>query len=302
MEHETAGDPITGLKWTRRTTEKLAQALATLGIKVSANTVGRLLKTMGFSLRVNHKKRSAGSRPDRDEQFAYIAEQCQRFARQGDPMISVDTKKKELVGNFKNQGTTWEQQALEVNDHDFRSAAEGIAVPYGIFDLLANQGHVFVGTSSDTAQFAVDNVERWWALEGPNYSKSSQLLILADGGGSNGYRTRAWKLGLQTKLCDRHGLTVTVCHYPTGTSKWNPIEHRLFSQISRNWAGQPLVCYDTILNYIRTTTTSTGLTTKAHLVCEQYVKGIKVSNDDMASLALHPHEIQPSRNYTLTPR
>ncbi len=302
MEHDTAGDPTTGLKWTRRTTEKLAKELATLGIKVSANTVGRLLKTMGFSLRVNHKKCSAGSGQDRDEQFAYIAEQRQRFAREGNPIISVDTKKRELVGNFKNQGATWEQEALEVNDHDFRSAAEGVAIPYGVFDLLANRGHVFVGTSFDTPQFAVDNVERWWAVEGLNYTNASQLLILADGGGSNGARTRAWKLGLQTNLCDRHGLNVTVCHYPTGASKWNPIEHRLFSQISRNWSGQPLVSYETILNYIRTTETSTGLTVDAHLVTDQYEKGVKVPDEDMDSLALHHHEVQPTRNYTLRPR
>jgi hypothetical protein len=302
MEHDVGGDPITGLKWTRRTTQKLAQELSTLGIQVSANTVGRLLKTMGFSLRVNHKKRSAGSGPDRDEQFAYIAEQRQRFARRGDPILSVDTKKKELVGDFKNQGTTWQQQALEVNDHDFRSAAEGIAIPYGIYDLVANRGHVFVGTSSDTPQFATSNVEKWWTFEGPNYSNSSQLLILADGGGSNGYRTRAWKLGLQTHLCDRYGLTVTVCHYPTGASKWNPIEHLFFCHISRNWAGQPLASYETILNYIRTTTTSAGLTAEAHLVTDRYEKGVTVSDEDMACLALQRHQVQPQRNYTLRPR
>jgi hypothetical protein len=302
MKHDVAGDPMTGLRWTRRTTEKLALELGALGIQVSANTVGRLLKEMGFSLRVNHKKRSAGSGPDRDEQFAYIAEQRQRFSRRGDPTLSVDTKKKELVGDFKNQGTTWQQKALEVNDHDFRSAAYGIAIPYGVYDVLANRGHVFVGTSSDTPLFATHNVGRWWTLERSTYRNSSQILILADGGGSNGYRNRAWKLGLQTNVCDRYGLTVTVCHYPTGASKWNPIEHRFFSHISGNWAGEPLTSYETILNYIRTTTTSTGLTADAHLVTDRYEKGVRVPDEEMASLALQRHEVQPQRNYTLSPR
>ncbi len=292
---------MTDLKWTHKTTEKIAKELTSAGIRVAASTVGRLLKSMGFSLRVNHKKRSSGSKPDRDEQFVYISEQRRRFARDGNPIISTDTKKKELVGNFKNNGTSWEKEPVEVNDHDFRSLSKGIAIPYGVHDLLANRAHVFVGISYDTPQFAADNVERWWTLESANYPNASHLLILADGGGSNGHQSRLWKLALQT-FCDRSGLKVTVCHYPTGASKWNPIEHLVFSQISRNWAGHPLVNYETVLNFISTTTTTTGLSVHSHLVRDCYKKGIKVPDRIMASLALHRHEIQPVRNYTISPR
>ena len=196
------------------------------------------------------------------------------FARRGRPLISIDTKKKELVGCFKKAGAAWDVQPVLVNDHDFRSEAIGIAVPYGIYDLNANQGTVFVGTSSDTPGFAVDCAEHWWRTEGrQRYPDDTHLGILADGGGSNSATSRAWKYGLQTKLCNRHGLTVTVAHYPPGASKWNPIEHRLFSEISKNWAGRPLDSYETILNYLRTTATSTGLRVQAHLVAQSYQKG-----------------------------
>jgi hypothetical protein len=303
MKHETAGDPMTGLKWTRRTTEKVAEELRELDIDVSARTVGRLLKKMGFSLRVNHKKLSSGSGPDRDEQFTYIAETRERFERQGCPVVSVDTKKKELVGNFKNGGAAWNREPILVSDHDFRSGAVGIAVPYGIYDVQANLGSLFVGTSHDTSEFAVDNLVKWWVYDGRlRYPNATKLLILADGGGSNGSRTRAWKLALQERLCDRHGLTVTVCHYPTGASKWNPIEHRLFSELSKNWAGRPLDSYQTILKYARSTTTSTGLRVKSYLVPKHYSKGVSVSDQAMAELRLHRHDTQPVRNYTLSPR
>ncbi|MGI0134569.1 MAG: ISAzo13 family transposase, partial [Candidatus Micrarchaeaceae archaeon] len=218
MRHETAGDPITGLKWTRKTTEKIASELSSLNIHVSPNTVARLLKQMDFSLRVNHKKLSSGSLADqneRNEQFVYIAKLKKRFARAGHPIVSVDTKKKELVGNFKNPGTAWNQEPVLVKDHDFRSEAIGMAVPYSLYDVSANQGTVFVGMSSDTAEFAVDSIEKWWRSEGTcSYPNADRLLILADGGGSNGARNRAWKANLQKKICDRHNIAVTVCHYP----------------------------------------------------------------------------------------
>lgn len=304
MKNETAGDPMTGLKWTRRTTEKIANELKAADIEVSPRTVAKLLKQMRFSLRVNHKKLTSRKAPDdRDEQFAYIAETRERFARRGWPIVSVDTKKRELVGNFKNGGTAWSREAALVNDHDFRSDALGIAIPHGIYDPQANRGSIFVGVSRDTPHFSADNLAKWWAYDGRRrYPKTKQLLILADGGGSNGYRVRAWKQGIQTRLCDRHGLKVTVCHYPTGASKWNPIEHRLFSEIQKNWAGKPLDSYETILKYVRTTKTSTGLTVKAYLAPKEYPKGVKISDEEMAELKLRRHNTQPERNYTLSPR
>jgi hypothetical protein len=303
MKHETAGDPVTGLKWTRRTTEKIAEELRNLGIDVSAKTVGRLLKRMGFSLRVNHKKLPRGSGPDRDQQFAYIAQMRESFAKRGWPVVSIDTKKKELVGNFKNGGTAWTREAVLVNDHDFRSDALGIAIPYGIYDVQANHGFLFIGISHDTSRFAVDNLAKWWVYDGRRrYPNATKLLILADGGGSNGPRTRAWKHALQERLCDTHGLTVTVCHYPTGTSKWNPIEHRLFSEISKNWAGRPLDSHETLIKYARTTTTSTALKVRAYLVRKDYLNGVKITDQEMAELRIRPHDTQPARNYTVSPR
>jgi Rhodopirellula transposase DDE domain len=303
MEGDTAGDPMTGIKWTRRTTEKIAGELRSCGIEVCANTVAKLLKGLEYRLRVNHKKLKRGSPPDRNAQFAYIAAQRETFARAGLPIISIDAKKRELVGNFKNQGTTWSQTPTLVNDHDFPSDAKGVALPYGIYDLSANHGSLFIGTTHDTADFAVDNVVRWWNYRGKRrYPGRRELLILADGGGSNGARTRAWKLGLQNRLCDRHGLTVTVCHYPTSASKWNPIEHRLFSEVSKNWAGRPLDSYETILNYASTTRTAAGLRVNAYLVNTDYPTGVKVSDQEMGQLQLRPHDTQPTRNYTLSPR
>lgn len=306
MRHETAGDPMSGLKWTRKTTKKIADELGNLDIHVSGNTVGRLLKDMDFALRVNHKKLSSGSRSDRDErdeQFVYISELKETFANEGNPIVSVDTKKKELVGNFKNPGTAWSQTPVLVKDHDFRSEADGLAVPYGVYDIQSNQGTVFVGMSSDTAEFAVDSIVSWWRDDGKtSYPDADHLLILADGGGSNAARNRAWKANLQEKICDRFKIAVTVSHYPTGASKWNPIEHRLFSEISKNWAGRPLDSFTTILRYIRTTETDAGLKVKAYLVEKLYEPGVKIPNDQMAALSLRPHDIQPRRNYTLQPR
>jgi hypothetical protein len=302
MKHDTAGDPITGLKWTRRTTAKVAAELRTVGIEVSAKTVARLLKQMGFSLRVNHKKLSRTSPDERDSQFARIAELREQFAAAGLPVISVDGKKKEMVGNFKNAGTAWNRTPVAVNDHDFRSDATGIAIPYSVYDLQANRGTVFVGTSYDTPQFAADAVARWWRSEGQRrYPGAGELAILADAGGSNGPRCRAWKHGLQHDLCNRHGLTVTVAHYPSGASKWNPVEHRLHSEISKNWAGRPLDSYETVLNYLRTTRTSTGLQVRATLVRKRYAKGVKITDAQMSDLAIVNDEFLPKWNYTLTP-
>ena len=276
MAGETAGDPMSDLKWTRRTTAKAAAELRKLGIVVSPNTVARLLKKMGYSLRVNHKKLSSARKTapeDRDAQFAHIAELREHFAQRSLPVISVDTKKKELIGRFKNPGTAWKQHPEKVNDHDFPSDAVGKAIPYGIYDVQANLGTLFVGTSRDTAEFAVDSIEMWWLGEGRHrYSGANELMILADGGGANGPTNRAWKHGLFHKITKRHGLSVTVAHYPPGASKWNPIEHRLFSAISNNWRGRPLDSYETVLNYARATTTKTGLRVQAHLVDHHYEK------------------------------
>lgn len=303
LEHDRAGCPMTGLQWTRRTTGKIAAELGRLGIKVSANTVGRLLGQLGFALRVNHKKLSRVSAPDRDEQFRYIAELRERFKKTGQPIISIDTKKKELIGNFKNPGQAWSRVPHAVNDHDFRSEADGLAVPYGVYDVLANRGSLYVGTSSDTPAFACSNLERWWREEGePRYPDATELLILADGGGSNGNRVRAFKYWLQHSLCDPHCLVVTVAHYPAGASKWNPIEHRLFSELSKNWAGRPLDSFDTLLAYAASTRTATGLEVTAHLMEHPFATGEKISNTQMNALDFEPHDTQPARNYTMYPR
>jgi hypothetical protein len=304
LEYETAGDPMSDLKWTRKTTAKIAFELQKLNIRVSPNTVGKLLKDMGFSLRTNQKKisNSSVSPQVRNEQFAYIKETRKRFASRGAMIISVDTKKKELIGCFKNDGKAWSEQPVEVNDHDFRSQAQGIAIPYGIYDLQANRGTVVVGTSFDTPCFATDCLALWYAEEGQKrYPDTTELLILADGGGSNRVGSYVWKYGLQTKLCDRFGLSITVCHYPPGASKWNPIEHRLFCEISKNWAGHPLESYETVLNYIRTTNTKTGLEVTAHLLEGAYEKGVKVSEQQKDALLIALHNVQPKRNYTLYP-
>jgi hypothetical protein len=302
MEFETAGDPVTGLKWTRKTTRKIAQELRKLGIVVCGKTVGRILKQLGYSLRVNHKKISSGSGADRDAQFHYIDASRIRHKEMNLPVISVDTKKKELVGNFKNAGAAWADCPIKVNDHDFRSQARGIAIPYGIYDVNANLGSVFIGTSCDTSQFAVSSIEKWWRYTGKySYPGAEQLLILADGGGSNGARNRSWKNELQ-KFADNQKIKITVNHYPPGTSKWNPIEHRLFSEISKNWAGRPLDSYLTIKNYISTTNTSTGLKVKAYIDSKIYKKGIKISDKQMSQLNIVKHDTIPKWNYTISPR
>ncbi len=301
---ETAGDPQGERKWVRSSLSKLRGRLAQAGHAVSAPTIGRLLRKHDYSLQVNVKEKEAGSQhPDRDRQFRYIETQKQAFMAQGSPVISVDTKNKELIGNFKNPGQEWCQHPQQVNAHDFLSQAQGRAVPYGIYDLQRNEGTVYVGMSADTAEFAVTAVLRWWEECGQGaYPDASQLLVLADAGGSNGCRPRLWKEQLQSQLSDRLGLTVTVCHYPTGCSKWNPIEHRLFSQISMNWAGQPLRSFEALLGYVRDTTTTTGLKVKASLLEGIYQTGKRVSDAVMKTLNLEHHAVCPQWNYTIRPR
>ena len=302
MECETAGDPISGLKWTHRTTQKIARELRRASIGVSRNTVGRLLRKLGFSLRVNHKKLSRCSSAERDAQFRKIRRLRRAFRRRGEPVIAIDTKKKEMVGRFRNSGTAWSRKAVLVNDHDFRSMAKGIAVPYGIYDVAANRGFVCVGTSYDTPEFAADCIALWWRNEGQSrYPGAKRLLILADGGGGNGFRCHAWKVGVQQKLCDRYGLSVIVCHYPPGASKWNPADHRLFCEISKNWKGRPLDSYETVLKYIRTTKTATGLRVRAALVRKQYRKGIPLPPAKARRIQLRRHPTLPDWNYTLRP-
>lgn len=302
MRLETAGDPITGLKWTHKTTENIAKELDRIGIHVGRSTVGRLLRKMNFSLRVNHKKRSNGSPATRDQQFRYIRGMRTRFAKRGDPIISVDAKKRELVGNFKNNGRTWNHGAKVVNDHDYRSLAKGVAIPYVTYDTEANRAFVCVGTSRGTPEFAVDSITRWWRHEGrQRYPNATRLLILADAGGGNGCRSRVWKSRLQ-QFGDRYHLTVTVCHYPTGASKWNPVEHRVNCEISRNWQAVPLESYETILKYIRTTKTATGLRLRAQLSRRDYRKGVEVSDGEMQQLSLTTRTSRPLWNYTLQPR
>jgi hypothetical protein len=262
---------------------------------------------MGFSLRVNQKTLESGNknpppRRVRNRQFKYINRKRKEFAAQGMPIVSVDTKKKEMIGNFKNNGVSWVQEPHRVNDRDFRSDAKGMAIPYGIFDTQINQGFVVVGTTCETPAFAVDAIALWWKTSGRSlYSRSDQLLILADCGGANSARARAWKYHLQHQFCDPYRLTVTVCHYPPGASKWNPIEHQLFSPITQNWAGEPLHSYETAVNHIRTTKNSSGLRVKARLLKRTYQKGEKVSKTEWEQLTLAPHKILPRWNYTLTP-
>ncbi|HEV3263848.1 MAG TPA: ISAzo13 family transposase [Gemmataceae bacterium] len=305
LSDEVAGSPEGEQKWVRSSVAKLTQRLREQGFQVGHNAVWALLKRMGFSLRTAVRKRRGVSRDpaSRDEQFRYIAARQKAFAVAGLPAISVDTKKKELIGNFRNPGRLWCRQPPEVDEHSFPSQAEGVAVPFGVYDLGKNRGYVAVGTSHNTPEFAVSVIARWWEEEGQVcYPRKRHLLILADGGGANGRRSAAWRLNLQEKVCDRFRLTVTVCHYPPGCSKWNPVERRLFSEISKNWEGRPLRSFSIMLGYIRGTTTTTGLTVKAYLDDGIYKKGQKVTREDVRGLALERHSVCSDWNYTIRPR
>jgi len=318
MKYETAGSPMSSLKWTKKTTQKIADELATIDVKVSKTTVGKILKNLNFSLKTNIKTISNGGKvlkkeekEKRNIQYEYIKKMHLKFNKMKSPAISVDTKKKEPIGNFKNPGTRYKSEADLVNDHDFLTYAIGKAALYGIFDDKENSGFVSIGmflkegksfTSSDTPEFAVESIERWWLNEGlKKYKNQNELLIEADAGGSNGYRPHMWKVKLQEILCDKYGMKVTVCHYPPGASKWNLIEHRLFSEISKNWQATPLIDYETVLKYTKRTTTKTGLTTNAVLVDKKYKKGLRASEDDLKKLNIEYHEVNPSWNYTISP-
>jgi hypothetical protein len=303
LQEDTAGDPMGRRRlWTGKRLRQICAELAQLDILVCPNTVRRLLDQLGYALHANTKS-LASHCPERDEQFIYMAEEKKQFLKRGLPIISVDTKKKELIGNFKNPGRVWGQAATPVNDHDFRSQGKGMAIPFGVYDQVRNCGSVFVGTSHDTSQFAAENIARWWRSSGhKNYPEASHLFILADSGGSNGARVRMWKWALQEKVADRFGLTVTVSHFPTGASKWNPIEHRLFSEISKHWAGQPLDSYETMLDLIGSTTTQTGLQVRSQLVSKQYPTNRKISDRELQTINIDKHPILPVWNYTISPR
>lgn len=304
MAPETAGDPMSDQKWVRSSLRTLSACLGAAGHAASPPTVGRLLKTLDYALHVNAKKIEARAQhADRGAQFDYIAQQRQAFTAAGHPIISVDSKKKELIGNFKNAGRAWNREAEAVNVHDFLSDAQGRAVPYGVYDVQRQRGTVYVGSSGDTAQFAVDAIAKWWQSQGQvAFPQAGDLLILADGGGSNDARSRLWKRQIQECLCDGLGLTVTVCHYPTGCSKWNPIEHRLFGPISLNWAGKPLRTWETMLAYIRGTTTTTGLEVHAERLDGVYPTGQRIADREVKTWNVRKHDVCPAWNYTITPR
>jgi hypothetical protein len=318
MEYETAGDPMTSLRWTRKTREKIANELSKSGIIIGKTTIGKILKKLEFSLKCNSKKISNGGkrltsqeRKARAEQFLYIAKMRKQFENRNFPIISADCKKKELVGSFKNPGTRLKRIADLVNDHDFITYAIGKAFPYGLFDERQKEGYVYVGqspwdeknkkfTSSETPEFAAENFARWWFDYGlKRYPTAKEILILVDAGGSNGYRSRMWKAKLYELLCVKYKLKVTICHYPPGASKWNPIEHRLFSEISKNWRGTPLDSFETVTKYIRSTKTKTGLKVRARLIKKRYEMGEKVSEDWFKMIGITRHNTFPEWNYTL---
>jgi len=304
VDPTTRGDPESSLRWTCKSVRKLAAALGEQGHRVSHQWVAGALRELGYSLQGNRKTREGSDHPERDAQFAHINATADAFLATGDPVISVDTKKKELVGDFKNGGREWRPQGEpeEVRVHDFPLPELGRVSPYGVYDLARDEGWVNVGIDHDTAAFAVESIRRWWQRGGrERYSQAERLLITADGGGSNGSRTRLWKRELQ-RLADETGLAIAVCHFPPGTSKWNKIEHRLFSFIGRNWRGKPLVSYAVILSLIAATTTATGLTVESYLDTNSYPTGVKVSDEEMAALRIEREEFHGEWNYTILPR
>ena len=289
------------LQWTCKSTRSIADQLRKSGFAVSHVSVMRLLKELGYSLRSNKKMLSGKNHPNRDEQFRHINRSVHRFSREGNPVVSVDTKKKELVGNFKNEGRVCSKEAKKVLDHDFRSYAEGKSIPYVAYEINRNEGFVNVGLSSDNSEFAVNSLWQWWRHFGrKRYPKATGILVYADGGGSNGSRTRAWKFFLQ-ELANKLGIPITVVHYPPGTSKWNKIEHRMFSFISMNWKGRPLENYESVVKLIASTTTKTGLKIKARLDRKQYKTGVKISDEEFDKINLKFAKKFPQWNYTIHP-
>jgi len=301
VDPDTRGDPMSPLRWTCKSTRQLAQTLTATGHPISHRVVGKLLGSMGYSLQANVKTKEGTSHPDRDAQFRYINAQVRRFLADGLPVISVDTKKKELIGEFLNRGVEWQPQGEPepVQVHDFGKEK---GIPHGVYDVGKNLGWVTVGCDHDTASFAVASIRRWWlAMARELYPGATKLLICADGGGSNGYRLRLWKLELQ-KFADEMGLAVTVCHLPPGTSKWNKIEHRLFSHISMNWRGRPLTSHEVVVELIAATTTTSGLRVRAALDRDQYPTGVEVSDEQLAKLSLRRHSFHGEWNYELSAR
>ena len=304
MDENTAGDNMSLVRWSNKSTYRIADELKLIGHKIDPDTVGRILKENDYSLQANIKNIEGGSSEDRDAQFRYINEKGKEFMKEGNPVISVDAKKKELIGEFKNPGRTWNRkgEAKEVNVYDFPNLGMGKATPYGIYDTGNNEGMVNVGKSHDTSEFAVESIRQWWLLMGKErYPDAKELMICADGGGSNGSRNRGWKIHLQ-ELVNKIGIPITVCHYPPGTSKWNRIEHRMFSFISMNWKGKPLVNYETVVKLIGSTKTRNGLTVTARMDDKEYATGIKHSDEEMAKLRIETHSLYPKWNYTILPQ
>lgn len=304
IEPVTRGDPQSPLRWTCKSIRRLADELTHQHHPIGANTVASVLRGAGYSLQANRKTREGTSHPDRNAQFEHINRQVRKFLDRNQPAISVDTKKKELVGDFKNAGREWRPagEPEEVRVHDFLDKKLGKAIPYGVYDMLNNQGWVSVGIDHDTAQFAVNSIRRWWRQMGRRrFPRARKLLITADGGGSNSHRSRLWKVSLQA-LADELKLKLHVCHFPPGTSKWNRIEHRLFSFITQNWRGRPLVSHQAIVNLIAGTTTKTGLIVKAALDTEQYDTNVKITDEELSRIRLTPHPFHGDWNYTLSPR
>ena len=303
VEPTTRGDPTSPLRWTCKSTEELANALQQMGHQVSGRTVARLLRQMGYSLQANAKLKEGKQHPDRDAQFAYLNDQVKQHQATGAPVLSVDTKKKELVGEFKNGGREWQPkgQPEVVNVHDFLSQGLGKAIPYGLYDVSRNSGWVSVGTDHDTASFAVETLRRWWLGEGRfTYQGSRQLLLCADGGGSNDYRCRLWKTEL-ARFAQETELEITVCHLPPGTSKWNKIEHRMFSHISMNWRGRPLTSHEVLVELIGATTTRQGLLIHAELDADAYPTGLQVSDAELAAVPITKHAFHGEWNYSISP-
>jgi hypothetical protein len=300
----TRGDPESALRWTCKSTQRLAEELTDQGYAMSDRSVASLLKQMDYSLQANQKTKEGTAHPDRNAQFEYINRQTLAFQKRGDPVISVDTKKKELIGDFRNSGREWRPKGdpEKVQVHDFGYKELGKGIPYGVYDVTANTGWVSVGTDHDTAEFAVETIRRWWRKMGVrSYPKAKNLLVMADAGGSNGSRLRLWKMQIQ-EFADQTGLKVSICHLPPGTSKWNKIEHRMFSFITQNWRGRPLVSHQVMVNLIGNTTTRTGLKIKAQLDNGNYETGIKVTKREYQSLNVKASSFQGSWNYTISPR
>lgn len=305
IEPFAAGDPCSPLRWTCKSISTLTAELINKGHKTSTRMVHELLIEMHYTMQANRKTKESGSQhPDRNDQFLFINDKVKLLQEADEPVISVDTKKKELVGEFSNKGSTWRPEGCpeEVNMHDFLDPDKGRAAPYGIFDLAKNAGFVNVGISADTSAFAVESIRRWWLSMGKeSYPNATKLLITADGGGSNGSRVRLWKTELQ-RFADETGLKISVCHFPPGTSKWNKIEHRMFSYISQNWRGRPLVSIETIVNLIGATKTKKGLKIQTAVDVNKYAKGIKITDQEIKTLALQREEFHGEWNYTLHPR